>query len=280
MKRILFPTDFSEAAKNAFVYALHLAKSIDASVYVLHVYELPIYSSMYAGQLDYVQKLYQDLELDKFDNYRDNVPQLHDIAREHNLDEIEISFIFEKGLFQDAIRKVIKKDAIDMVVMGTTGLNSANGTLIGSNTVNLIRSVSLPVLSVPRLAKFDGIKNIGFTTLFREADKQPLRELLKIADFFKSQIKVLHVQTKENALTPPALDDWEKIFDHERLSFHVVYGKDVETTALQFIVDENIDFLAVVRRNRNFFDRLFNSSMSRKLAYHSTIPVLVVREEN
>ncbi|WP_270087198.1 universal stress protein [Sphingobacterium sp. SYP-B4668] len=278
MKRILFPTDFSEAANNAFVYALHLAKSINASVYVLHVYELPIYSSMYAGQLDYVQKLYQDLELDKFDNYKDKVPQLHNIAKQYDLDDIEISFIFEKGLFQDVIKTVIKRDAIDMIVMGTTGLNSANGTLIGSNTVNLIRSVSQPVLSVPRLAKFEGIKSIGFTTLFRDADKEPLTELLKIADFFQAQVKLLHVQTKENESMPQLLEEWKAIFNHERLSFHIINSKDVESTALQFIIDENIDFLAVVKRNRNFFDRLFNSSMSQKLAYHSTIPVLVIRE--
>ena len=41
MKKLLFPTDFSETANNAFVYALKMAKSIDAEVIVLHVYDLP-----------------------------------------------------------------------------------------------------------------------------------------------------------------------------------------------------------------------------------------------
>ncbi|MGJ1267657.1 universal stress protein [Sphingobacterium spiritivorum] len=279
MKRILFPTDFSEAANNAFVYALQLAKSIDASLYILHVYELPIYSSMYAGQLDYVQQIYQSIELAQFDNYKDNVPQLHEIAKKYNLEDIEMYFVFEKGLFLDSIKRVIKRDHIDMIVMGTTGLNSANTTLIGSNTVNLIRSVSQPVFSIPRLAKFNGIKAIGFTTLFREADKKPLAEILKLADYFDAKINVLHIKTKENEDIESQAAAWKQQFNNSRLEFSIVQGTSVEEKVLEFIIDHKIDFLAIVKRNRNFFDRLFTSSMSQKLAYHSTIPILVIREE-
>ena len=42
MKKILFPTDFSETANNAFVYVLEMAKTFKAEVLVLHVYNLPI----------------------------------------------------------------------------------------------------------------------------------------------------------------------------------------------------------------------------------------------
>ncbi|MDZ4331458.1 MAG: universal stress protein, partial [Flavobacterium sp.] len=38
MKKILFPTDFSEVSKNAFIYALKLADSIDAEIITMHVY--------------------------------------------------------------------------------------------------------------------------------------------------------------------------------------------------------------------------------------------------
>ena len=39
MKRILFPTDFSEAATNAFVHALEFAKSIDGELVLLHAFD-------------------------------------------------------------------------------------------------------------------------------------------------------------------------------------------------------------------------------------------------
>ena len=41
MKKILFPTDFSPTAENAFLYALALAAAMKAHLTLIHVYELP-----------------------------------------------------------------------------------------------------------------------------------------------------------------------------------------------------------------------------------------------
>lgn len=35
MKKILFPTDFSDTANNAFLYTLHLAKLYNAEVFII-----------------------------------------------------------------------------------------------------------------------------------------------------------------------------------------------------------------------------------------------------
>ena len=41
MKKILFPTDFSAAAQQAFKYAIELAKQVKAKIDVIHVYPEP-----------------------------------------------------------------------------------------------------------------------------------------------------------------------------------------------------------------------------------------------
>jgi nucleotide-binding universal stress UspA family protein len=41
MRKILFSTDFSEVSKNAFIYTLKLADSIDAEIIAMHVYQPP-----------------------------------------------------------------------------------------------------------------------------------------------------------------------------------------------------------------------------------------------
>ena len=43
MKNILFPTDFSENAKKAYIYALHIAEQLGASITTLHVYVSYVY---------------------------------------------------------------------------------------------------------------------------------------------------------------------------------------------------------------------------------------------
>ena len=68
MKKILFPTDFSEVSNNAFVYALNLAKSFNAELIALHVYELPI---LHMGGLPAnIKEVYDSIELENFDNFK------------------------------------------------------------------------------------------------------------------------------------------------------------------------------------------------------------------
>ena len=42
MKTILLPTDFSPAATNAMNYAVAMAKEINASIILFHVYQIPV----------------------------------------------------------------------------------------------------------------------------------------------------------------------------------------------------------------------------------------------
>ena len=48
MKKILFPTDFSEASHNAFVHALKWAKLVQGELVLLHSFELPIYDNQFS----------------------------------------------------------------------------------------------------------------------------------------------------------------------------------------------------------------------------------------
>ena len=47
MKRILFPTDFSESATNAFVHALEFAHRVEGELILLHAFDLPVFDSQY-----------------------------------------------------------------------------------------------------------------------------------------------------------------------------------------------------------------------------------------
>ena len=66
MKKILFPTDFSETAQNAFLYALNLAHGLNAEILVLNSYEIPVISATNAGQPELLQEVYNTIELNGF----------------------------------------------------------------------------------------------------------------------------------------------------------------------------------------------------------------------
>jgi len=71
MKKILFPTDFSENSKNAFVFALHLAKSIHAEIITLHVYQYPQVNYMEIPV--YLPEMYEVTDLTHFENYKGHI---------------------------------------------------------------------------------------------------------------------------------------------------------------------------------------------------------------
>ena len=80
MRAILFPTDFSEIANNAFLYALHIGKSIDAKIFVLYSYLEPVLSATHGGQPELLGEVYQTIELNQFEVYKKKIEKLREIA--------------------------------------------------------------------------------------------------------------------------------------------------------------------------------------------------------
>ena len=179
MKKILFPTDFSEVANNAFVHALEFAKIMNGELVLLHTFELPVYDNQFFPENYNV--LFDSLQLSEFDMFKDEIPKLHAIAEERNLQHIKMSHRLMDGNLLFNIKKAIEEEKINFIVMGTSGARGWEAFFLGTNTGNVLTAVDVPVLSVPLEAEFKKIETIGFTTRYRDKDKKALKEVLRIA---------------------------------------------------------------------------------------------------
>lgn len=276
MKKILFPTDFSEVANNAFVHALGLAKLIQGELILLHTYELPIIDNQFAPQ-NY-KEVFDSLELANFDRFKDEIPKLRAIALEHNLEHIKMSHMLMDGDLIYNVKEIIKNDKIDFVVMGTSGASGWKEMFLGTNTGEAIANLSVPVLSVPESAKYNKIETIGFTTRFREKDKEALSNVIKIAKSAGAMVKCLYVETKASDNTEATYKDWEEHFKDKPVQFFIVPSEKVNETIEEFITHQNIDVLAMLTYKRNFFQWLFTTSFTEKMSYHCNIPILALHE--
>ncbi|WP_156308267.1 universal stress protein [Sphingobacterium endophyticum] len=281
MRAILFPTDFSEIANNAFLYALHIAKSIDAKIYVLYTYLEPVLSATHGGQPELLGEVYQTIELNQFEIYKKKTQKLRDIAVEKGMQDVELLFLFEEGPVAPVVKNIVDREKIHLVVMGTHGESGFLSKLIGTNTVNVIKSIQNPVLAVPPHAVYQGIKRTVFTTLFRDKDKPALKEMLLMAKAVNAKIDCLHVLHNDRVADVLfQTEAWQKEFPDAEINYVLLDEvESIENTIANYILENNIDILGVVKRNRNFFDRLFNSSISNNLAFHSKVPILVFHEE-
>ena len=226
MKKILFPTDFSETANNAFIYALKLAKSIEAEIYVLNTYEMPVISTTSAGQPELIQSVYNSIELNHFETYKNEVPKLRTISEEVGCNDIKLTFIFEEGIMLSILHKIIKDEQIDFIVMGTNGKSGFEKKLLGTNTVHVMENIDIPILSVPKKAEFKRLNNFGFATMLRESDKPGLKQIIKIANGLHADMKVLHVLRREDPKAMEVLESWKQEFNEPNVSFHTVLNEN------------------------------------------------------
>lgn len=276
MKKILFPIDFSNVANNAFVHALGLAKLVHGELILLHTYELPIVDNQFAPQ-NY-KEIFDSLELSNFDRFKDEIPKLRDIAAAHHLEDIKMSHMLMDGDLIYNVKEIIKSETIDFVVMGTSGASGWKEMFLGTNTGEAIANLSVPVLSIPENAKYSKIETIGFTTRFREKDKDALAKVIKIAKAAGAMVKCLYVETKNSDNTEATYKDWEDHFKDEPVQFFIIPSEKVNETIEEFIVHQDIDVLAMLTYKRSFFQWLFTTSFTEKMSYHCNIPILALHE--
>lgn len=283
MKKILFPTDFSDTANNAFLYTLHLAKLYNAEVFITHIYDKKVISTLYGGQPELVATIYVDVELDEFEYFKEESKKLRMIAEENNLSDVKLNFIFKSGSLVSTLGKIIEKEKINLVVMGTSGATNFEKKLWGSNTMNALRSLDIPILSIPKRAIFKGVKNIGFASALKDSDKPILANLLNFYDDNNLIIKVLYIIKNdkntevEEQLIDKKIASWESEFRNEKLIFIKKISDSVTKGIYQLIFDENIDIVVIAKRDLSFIDSLFTHSLSEDLAKKMDFPLLVVK---
>ena len=276
MKKILFPTDFSEAANNAFVHALEFAKIVNAELVLLHTFELPVYDNQFFPE-NY-NLLFNSIQLSEFDMFKNEIPKLNAIAENRNLHNINMSHRLMDGSLLYNIKKAIEEENIDFIVMGTSGAAGWEAFFLGTNTGNVLTAVDVPVLSVPLDSKFKKIDTIGFTTRYRDKDKKALEDVLKIAKKTNAIIKCLYVKTNDSDVSDSTIKLWEEEFVGEPIQFSIIPSDDVQNSILDFVLFKDIDVLAMLTYKRNFFVELFKPSLTQKFSNQLGIPVLAMHE--
>ncbi|WP_428232878.1 universal stress protein [Flavobacterium sp.] len=276
MKKILFPTDFSECATNAFVHALEFAKVVNAELILLHTFEIPVYDSQFFPE-NYAA-IYSSIELAKFEMFKDEIPKLRTIAEERNLGDIVIKHRLMDGDLIYNLKNAVEEDKADFVIMGTSGITDWTKFFLGSNTSAVISEIKVPVLCIPADTKYKKIKTIGFTTRYREKDKVELRKVLDIAKKTNAKVKTLYVKTSSSDVYEGTIKEWEKEFANENVEFLVLPSDEVKETILDFILYKDIDIITTITHKRSFFEGLFDSSFTKKITKEVSIPILVMHE--
>ena len=269
MKKILFPTDFSETAANAFRYASELAKACDATIDVVNVYNLPVIdaTNLPAGYVEQMLEEKQALVQEKLNAF---------IAAESDA-AIVAGMLFYGVFIPEEIRDLVRSGNYEMVVMGTRGEHNRVEKALGSITTFTMMNAGCPVLAIPDDATWQDIDYIAFATDFLPHEQQAVAQLMDFADKVAAEVFFVHVETKPNIGT---MQDYVTLsnYPYKFTDFAIVNSPTVMDGIDKFIKEKHIDLLALYIPKRRLWERLFHSSFTKRMAFHSKTPLLVFHE--
>jgi nucleotide-binding universal stress UspA family protein len=291
MKRIVVPTDFSEAAALAMEQAEALARQHGARITLIHAANVtgatPDVFEWQAGKLDaYREAVRRDLQ-----QRRGRLDSLVSELRGRGLNaDSEVV----DGPADEAIVEVARSFGADLIVLGThTGAGPFH---LGSVTTRVVRAAEQPVL----VARQPVMHAQGFRRILHATDfEAPAGRALELAARLaapEAAIELLHCwhvgafevrmeaysQLREHLMEQATLRAGELIEKVTRrgltLTFRAVDAPSPAQRILEALdADPDIDLVAVGSHGRRGWQRLVAGSVAEAVVRYAARPVLVVR---
>ena len=274
MEYILVPTDFSKNALNALEYAIDVAKLLDTKIMVLHTYETSIGGASSFKNISYKIKEFAE----------EDIVRLHNTIVKKDLNNIvPIEYDKLNTDIVSGIRDMIETNDIGLVIMGTAGASGLKELFLGSNTAEVIKSISCPVIAVPKNANFKKIENIIFATDFNiGCDNLSLPLIIDITKRLDARLTMVNIQTVETdfAKTRDNADrffkDCKEILKGINYDYHYIIDEDITNGINKAYESNNADLLVMIKQSHGLIDSLFNKSMTKAVVSDARLPLLTI----
>jgi nucleotide-binding universal stress UspA family protein len=275
MKTIIVPTDFSPIATNAMHYALDMAKSVNASILLLHVYQVPVSFTDTPIVLVSIEDLRKGAE--------EQIAHLKAEVEHLTSGSLKVYTETRLGNVADELENLCNKINPFAVVMGTKGASGVERILFGSNTLTAIRHLTWPVICVPPGKTFgNGIKKIGFACDFKDVVKTtPTHFIVDFVKEFNAELDVLNVDYHNKHFKPETPEQsllLHTMLEEAKPSYHFIEHADIEDGINEFAENNNLDLIITIPKKHRLLEGVFKPSSTKQLVCQSHVPVMCVHE--
>ncbi len=278
MKNIMVPTDFSSNAKKAFHYAINIAHSTGAKIYLIHAFAL--LESTFIDRKSLREAWNEEQEQKK----RAMLLQLAEEGR-----ELKPNVLIEELLFTGATEAVLiryaKENNIDLIVMGTQGASGLAAVLVGSVAAAIISGSNAPVLAIPKGYQGEEPHSIVLAVDELNQDTDTLSIAANLAKDFNIALKTVMFlnENESESIRIAKKEGLERYTENLRLAFpatqiesEIILGEDFENDIQDYCNRKGIGILCMVTYKRGFWERIFRPSATRRMAFHTTLPLLAI----
>jgi nucleotide-binding universal stress UspA family protein len=279
MKTIIHATDFSENAITALKYAYALSKKINATLWVINIYD----SSRLISNLD------EPYLLTKKELKKQKKLKIRNLCAEHletNFEKknLQIEAIEDRSVVNGIISKTDELYA-SLIITGMKGKSDFKDFLMGSTTKSLIEKAPCPVLAIPENAVLNKIETIVYASDFEQEDISAISRLSKIAKIFKAKIKIVHISTKKEYHAEEQMQWFKEMLEqkvsYEKIEYALFYSDDVFNFLKIYLTEVNADWVAMLeRKKKGLVKKLFHTDLVKKMKEQSNVPLISFNEVN
>lgn len=281
IKKILFPTDFSATAQNAFRHCILLADKYGADIHMLHVifpeYEALDLPVMAAQATKEKAEAARAIMKSMVETALAQVQAASEMERLPNIRaDVEI------GAAGKLIGEIARREGADLIVMGTKGEHNVLERVFGSVTTAVIDKAPCHIWIVPEEAIFDKIDIVAYASDLQEADPYHIWEVGKILEPFSPVIHCVHVNKDSSVERAINFASLGAFFEHHapalQISFHPLSGPSVEEALEEYIRTYDVDILVMYAPQHPWVSRMFRKSYTKTMALETDVPLLVLKK--
>lgn len=188
LAKILVATDFSPESMRALDYAESLARRYNSHVYLIHVISVDAYP-LAAPEVTVGLANTQRREAEN---------RVQEMLFSGRLRDVPHEVLIEEGALWPTLDRIIQKNDIDLVVVGTHGMGTVQKLVIGSSAEQIFRHSTRPVLTVGPAV--DGgeepkavFKHILFATDFGLGSDREAAYAFSLGQEHEATVTMLHV---------------------------------------------------------------------------------------
>lgn len=265
MKYIILPTDFSDSARNAMVYAIHLFGVKDVQYTLLNTFLEPnLGTGVVVSMIDVLQKRSSEGLAEDVDFLIKEFP------------EAQLQRRSEHGDLSLVINDLLTEELYDFVVMGTKGETSGRW-LMGSVAKSTIQDVNIPVIVVPDEASYRPVKKIVYATDLNKDESYLIGLVVNFARVHDAEITLLHVGEGEinQEWNIDEMEGIKESINYTKVDFRELVHANIEEAIINHVEENDTDILAITTYTTTFMKKLFHRSVTKQLLLHAHLPMLV-----
>jgi nucleotide-binding universal stress UspA family protein len=249
-----------------------LAYKLDAELTIAHVYAPVVVP---AEGVIYVDP---DLQRDVEARFNQFVDDLEKSLTETDRRSVKIKREFRVGMVTSELQEMVKEIPGSMLVLSTSGTGQKIKEILGSVSLWVVKHAPCPILLIP-----PDVHDLNFERILFASDHFGLYDdaisaIRYYSDSSDASIDVVHVFEEGNAYMQKETEMRQNLED-QHIREVILFDDDFPGVIQKYLKTQAIDLLVMERKDRGFWKELFHTSMTRKMAVYSEVPMLILHED-